>query len=428
MKKFTLYILIVLLYPVVLNAQNSTTPEKVSLQYCIQQAIKNFPVQKQLQLNQSKYKLEQENTKKNYLPTLDLNGMASYQSDVTKVPLPPTLGFSIPEISKDWYKVNLDLEQFIWDGGMTKNQKVLQTADYKIADQQVKVKTFTLKKQVDILYFNILFSQTSLDALHVLIKDLDARIKDAETAMQNGTLLPADVDALKVNKKLAQQQIIEKSEEQKGLIGSLNQLTGLNIQSAKQLIVPKANITSYTFVNNRPEYKLLELQKNKISALEKMSTVKRMPKIKLFGQAGYGRPGYDMLDDDFKTYYKVGVSLHWNIFDWNRVKNEKQILTIQSDIIKTEQENFNQSLRAELKKQLASIQKVEKLIQTDKDILQLQKNVVAAANNKLKNGTITATTYLIELNKEIKAQLTMEAHKIQLEFAKYQYLTTLGNL
>ncbi len=427
MKKTMYFVfLMAIAFPAVLPAQEQ--PSKVSLQYCLQQAVKHFPVTQQLQLNQNKYQLQQQNTKKNYLPSLNLNGQASYQSDVTKVPMPSVPGFDIPVIDKDWYKINLDLEQFVWDGGLTKNQKAVETADYRLADQQVQVKTYNLKKQVNLLYFNILFLQASLDALHVLVSDLDARIKEAEAALKNGVLLPADVDALRVNKKMAEQQIIEKTEDQKGLIASLNRLTGLHIASAKQMQVPNVQIASYTFVNNRPEYKMLDLQKSKLSALQKMTTVKRMPVFKVFGQAGYGRPGYDMLNPDFDTYYKIGLALHWNIFDWNRMKHEKQILTIQSDILKTEQENFDQSLRAQLEKLLAGIHKVEKLIATDHDIVQLQKNVVAAAGNKLKNGTITATTYLIELNKEVKAQLTMQAHKLQLQFAKNQYLTALGDL
>ena len=426
MNKTIFYIGLILFFPAILIAQEGQ--QKFSLQQCLQEAVKHFPTQKQFQLNQSKYALEQNNIKKNYLPQMNLNGQASYQSDVTKVPSPPIPGFDMPVISKDWYKINFDLDQLIWDGGLTKSQKELQTADYKISDQQVKIKTFALKKQVNILYFNILFLQANLDALHVLVNDLNARIKEAEVAQQNGTLLQADVDALKVNQMLAEQQIIEKAGDQKGLIASLNQLTRLKIISAKELITPKARITSYTFVNNRLEYQLFNLQKSKLTALEKMTTVKRMPVFKLFGQAGYGRPGYDLLNDKFDTYYMAGVRLHWNIFDWNRAKHEKQILNIQSDIIHTEQETFNQSLRAELDKQLAGIQKFEKLIKTDKEILQLQKNVVDAAGNKLKNGTITATSYLIELNKDVKAQLTMQAHKLQLLFAKYQYLTAIGNL
>jgi len=426
MNKIIFYIGLILFFPAILFAQEKQ--QKFSLQQCLQEAVKHFPTQKQLRLNQSKYALEENNIKKNYLPQMNLNGQASYQSDVTKVPSAPIPGFDMPVISKDWYKINFDLNQLIWDGGLTKSQRQLQTADYKISDQQVEIKTFELKKQVNILYFNILFLQANLDALHVLVSDLDARIKDAEAAQRNGNLLQADVDALKVNQKMAEQQIIEKAGDQNGLIAFMNQLTHLKITSAKELVIPEVNITSYAFVNNRPEYQLLTLQKSKLTVLEKLTAVKRMPVFKLFGQAGYGRPGYDLLNVNFDTYYMAGVRLHWNIFDWNRTKHEKQILNIQSDIIHTEQETFNQSLRAELDKQLAGIQKFEKLIKTDKEILQLQKNVVAAAGNKLKNGTITATSYLIELNKDVKAQLTMQAHKLQLLFAKYQYLTAIGNL
>jgi len=426
MKKTNFYIILILFFPTMLFAQQNLP--KVSLQQCLREAVNHYPTQKQFQLNQSKYVLEEKNIKKNYLPQLNLNGQASHQSDVTKVPLPPVQGFNIPVLSKDWYKVNFDLDQLVWDGGFTKYQKSLQTAEYKISDQQVKIKIFDLKKRITVLYFNILFLQANLNALHVLVSDLDARIKDAEAAVKNGVLLPADVDALKVNKKLAQQQIIEKTADQKGLLASLNQFTHLNIVSAGQLTIPAVKITYYTFVNNRPDYKMLGLQKSKLMVLKKMTRVKHMPVFKLFGQAGYGRPGYDMLNNNFKTYYMAGVRLHWNIFDWNHTRNEKQILNIQSEIVRTEQQTFNQSLRADLEKQLSNIHKFEKLIKTDQAILQLQKHVVTAADNKLKNGTITTTSYLIELNKEVKAQLTMQAHKLQLLFAKYQYLTAIGNL
>ena len=426
MNKTIFYIGLLLLFPAFLFAQERQ--QKFTLQQCLQEAVKHFPTQKQLSLNQNKHILQENNIKKNYLPQLNLNGQASYQSDVTKVPIPPIPNFEMPVISRNWYKINFDLDQIIWDGGITKSKQQLETVDYKISDQQVKIKTFALKKQVNIMYFNILFLQANLDALHVLIKDLNARIKDAETALKNGILLPSDVDVLKVNKKQAEQQIIEKQEDEKGLIASLNQFTRLNITSAKELATPKITLSDYTFINNRPEYQLLSLQKTKFSALEKMTATKHMPVFKLFGQAGYGRPGYDLLNDKFDTYYMVGVRLHWNIFDWNHVKQEKQILNIQSDIINTEQETFNESLRAELEKRRAGIQKFVRLINADKEILQLQQSVVSAANNKLKNGTITATNYLIELNKEVNVQLTMQAHKLQLLFAKYQYITAIGNL
>ena len=135
-----------------------------------------------------------------------------------------------------------------------------------------------------------------------------------------------------------------------------------------------------------------------------------------------------MLDNNFDDYYMVGIRLHWNIWDWGKVKREKQVFDIQNNIIDTQKETFNQNLRADLHKRIADIEKYTEIIGRDNDIVQLQKNVVETANRKLKNGTITSTGYLIELNKMMEAKLNLEAHKLQLIFAKYQYLTSVGNL
>jgi len=425
MNKIFIAIGLLLFFPWMGFSQNTSV---ITLENCQQKAIENFPTNKQLGLNQSKHKLLIENIKKNYLPALNFNSQVSYQSDVTKVPSVPVPGFSMPSLSNDWYKFNLDIDQLIWDGGMTKKKQSLENYDYKIADQSVKVKNYQLKQQVNVLYFNMLFLRENIAVLHVLIDDLDARIKDANAALQNGMLLQADVDVLKVNKKQAEQQLIEKQEDLKGLVGAMQEITHLKISSANQLQVPQLKITDYQYVNNRPAYQLLSLQQNKFDALKSLTAAKRMPVFKAFGQAGYGRPGYDMLNPDFDTYYMVGIRLHWNIYDWGHVKHEKAILNVQRDIVKTEKQTFDQSLKADLQQRRAGIQKFEKLLTTDREILDLQKSVVKTANDKLKNGTITPTNYLIELNKQIKAQLNMEAHKLQLSFAKYQYITAIGNL
>ncbi len=425
MNKIIIAIGLLLFLPWTGFSQNRAT---ITLEECQQKAVENFPTNKQIGLNQSKHKLLIENIKKNYLPALNFNSQVSYQSDVTKVPSVPVPGFSMPSLSNDWYKFNLDIDQLIWDGGMTKKQQTVENYDYKIADQGVKVKSYQLKQQVNILYFNILFLRENIAVLHVLIDDLDARIKDANAALRNGMLLQADVDVLKVNKKQAEQQLIEKQENLKGLVGAMQEITHLKISSADQLLVPQLKITNYQYVNNRPAYQLLSLQQNKFDALKSLTDAKRMPVFKAFGQTGYGRPGYDMLNPDFDTYYMVGIRLHWNIWDWGHVKHEKAILNVQRDIVKTEKQTFDQSLKADLQQRKAGIQKFEKLLTTDREILDLQKSVVKTANDKLKNGTITPTNYLIELNKQIKAQLNMEAHKLQLNFAKYQYITAIGNL
>ena len=64
------------------------------------------------------------------------------------------------------------------------------------------------------------------------------------------------------------------------------------------------------------------------------------PKINAFGQAGYGNTGLNMLNNSFQTFYLFGVKANWNVFDWNKTKNEKQALSISNEIITTEKETF----------------------------------------------------------------------------------------
>lgn len=402
--------------------------ELVSLDDCYENAIINYPNFKQTELNIAIYELNNKNAKTNYYPSLNLNGQLSWQSDVTKITLPAGIGFQAPEIAKDWYKLNLDVQQVIYDGGVTSGQKNLNASELEVSNQQVQIEIYQLKEKVNHLYFNILFLNKNIDVLNVLTENLVASITDAEAAYENGVILKSELDKINVEYIHVRQQIIEKESDMMAVVSALNELTKLNIESASNLETPNLTIDNYTFVNNRPEYLMLTKQQDKLTAVKKLTSSKRRPKLSAFGQAGYGRPGYNMLDDDFVDYYMVGARLNWNIWDWNKVKNEKQILDIQNEIIDSKKQSFDQGLRADLYKRIDDISKFEKLLSADETIVGLQNSIVSTALSQFNNGTITSTTYLIELNKLANSKLSLEAHKLQLVFAKYQYLSAIGNL
>lgn len=403
------------------------TSQVVTLDDCYTAAINNYPNLRQMDMDVQINKLNTQNIQTTYLPSMSLNGQASYQSDVTQVPI-SVPGIVIPTISKDWYAVNLDIEQMIYDGGLTSNRKKVENADLDINHQKLQIEFYQLKDQVNKLYFGVILLRKQLEILEVLKKNLESTISDAQVALDNGALLSSDVDALKVEYHLALQQIIEKQEDARALIGSLQVITGLSFSGVDQLVVPETTVVDYQFVNNRPEYMLLGKQQSKIEALTELTQTKRLPILMAFGQAGYGRPGYDMLNDDFDAYYKLGARLHWNIWDWSKVKREKLVLNVQNEIITTQKQSFDQHLKVELESKISAIRKAEQLISSDQIIVDLQQNVVSTANVQLRNGSITTTNYIIEINKQVKAQLSMEAHKLQLIYSKYQYNIALGNL
>ncbi len=410
--------------PLFVNAQHLQT---FTLTACYDSAVNNYPNLHQIDLNRAINELKKKNIKTTYYPKLSLNGQASYQSDVTKVPTLVNIpGFSIPELEKDWYKINLDIEQMIYDGGLTSNRKKIEDADLRISDQKILVEIYQLKERVNNLFFSIVYLNKSRDILNILIKNLDLRLEDANKAYQNGMLLQSDLDAINVEISSGQQKIIEFDSDIEGLLASLNEICGLDIKSPYQLKLTDIQIADYNFINNRPEYQLLSLQQEKVNSLKSLSTVKRMPVFVAFGQMGYGRPGYDMLKNEFDDYYMVGLRLRWSIWDWGRVMREKQVFDIQNSIINSQKATFEQALRADMRKKVSDINKYNKLIEADEKIVKLQENVLKTAASRMDNGTITTGNYLIEVNKKLRSDLNLEAHKLQLIYSKILYLTSIG--
>ncbi len=61
-------------------------------------------------------------------------------------------------------------------------------------------------------------------------------------------------------------------------------------------------------------------------------------------------------------------------------------------------------------------------------MLQLREEISDHAATKLSNGTITATEYITELNKESLARINLATHEILLKQSICNYLTIQGNL
>ncbi len=423
--KNILFALIIFISPLLLTAQHV---KNITLNYCLQKALQHAPQSSLPAIYKEMSKLKTKNISINYLPTLNINGQATYQSDVTKVPLPPSPIFSIEPINKDWYKLNLDIKQIIWDGGFTSAQKKVEQNNLKISNREVSIQTYGIKEKVIRLFFTALFFRDNIAVLKIVQKNMNTKIKEAQNAVNNGILLQADLNALKVENKIIEQNIIKKQEDAKGIIGTLNELTGLKITNLDVLKKPVPKQINFHFINNRPDIKMLDIQQNQLKTLKTLYMAKRMPVFLAFGQIGYGRPGYDMLNNNFDTYYLVGIKLHWNIWDWNKIKNEKKILEIQNNILSVKKNVINQNMRAQLQKQKASIEKFQRLINTDNEIIALQQSVVDKTESQLKNGTIIPTNYILELNKLTKLKLEQKAHILQLIFAQYQYITLTGNL
>lgn len=146
-----------------------------------------------------------------------------------------------------------------------------------------------------------------------------------------------------------------------------------------------------------------------------------------FFQGGLGRPGLNMLDNDFQGYYIGGLRLSWNITNFYTYKNEKKIIANSQNMIDIQRETFLFNTNLTLKQQNADITKMQELIETDKSIVTLRESVKNTTQNQLTYGTATTNDYLIAVNAEDQAKQNLILHEIQLLMTEYNTQTTSGN-
>jgi len=134
-----------------------------------------------------------------------------------------------------------------------------------------------------------------------------------------------------------------------------------------------------------------------------------------------------MLDNSFQPFYLIGLKLNWTILDWNTNKKQRESLLINKEIIDNEQEVFELNTTIELNQQSAEIAKISEYIQSDTKIIDLHKTILKSSESQLKNGVITASSYITDLTNLTEAESNLSTHKIQLQLAQANYNTTNGN-
>jgi len=399
----------------------------VTLDYCLSQALANHPLFDQYDLLSSASELRTKNINRNYLPEMNINGDAHYQSDVTEIPVFNPL-VTIEPLDKDQYKISLDVSQMIYDGGITKRNKDVEYIDNQINQQNVGIDLYRLKERIVGVYFSIISLQENRGLLDVNRQNLISRLKEVESGVKNGVVLSSNAEILKAELLKIDQKEIEIDAGIASGYKVLSILIGEEIAQGTKLEWGNPVIEQYLPGHDRLEYNLFSLQQQKAESMKKLASSKLMPRLLAYGQAGYGKPGFNMLLNKFDDYYIVGAKLNWNFWNWNKTRNEKTILDLHKEIIDKNRESFDQSLATDLERRMAEIVKIETLLPKDEEIAGIRAGIVVTYASRLQNGVITATEYIAELNAETEAKLNLKIHEVQMVRAKYEYLATAGKL
>lgn len=395
---------------------------QLSINECYSKAKENYPLIKQYDLidNSKDYNLS--NAGKAYLPQITFSAKATYQSDVTKLPIDLSQtgiqGMNIPALNKDQYGATIDLNQIIWDGGAIRSKKKNIRTSSEIEKKSLDVDLYSINERVNQVFFGILLFDAQIGQNKLYQDELQRNYNKIVSCIQNGMANQADLDAIKVEQLKAKQTESQLFHTRKAYIEILSALIGEEINSNTTLIKPETLLFINTNIQ-RPELELFQARMKNLEMQNQEINTRLMPRLGIFATGGYGRPGLNMLENEFSAYYIAGVNVSWNLSNLYSHKNNKQ--KIQSDVlsVRAQQETFVFNTNMDISQKQSEINKYRDLLKYDDEIIALRSSIKQSSEAKMANGTISGTDLMRDVYAEQSARQDKIRHEIEMLLAMY---------
>lgn len=400
--------------------------QQITLEECQQKAQVNYPLILQYNLVERTKEYNLGNASKGYLPQFTMTGKATYQSDVTELPI-EIPGVSVKGLSKDQYQVMLELNQKIWDGGEIHYQRKKVKASSNVDREQLNVDMYALNDRVNQVYFGILMLDENLKQNKLLQEDLQRSYQQVSAYMANGIANQSDLDAVRVEQLNTRQSETELLTSRGAYIQMLSLLIGEEINRETKFMKPATTDVTLANVINRPELLWFDAQRESLDVSESSLRVRNRPNLGLFVQGAYGNPGLNMLKNEFSPFYIAGVRLSWNFGALYTLRNDKRVIENNRQKLQSNREVFLFNTRLQATQDNSAIQSVKAVMREDDEIIALRTNIRKAAEAKVANGTLTVTDMLREITAESLARQTKAMHEVQLLMNIYQWKYTTNN-
>lgn len=388
-----------------------------------QQALAHYPLTRQRDLLQQTDHITLANINRGNLPQLLFSGQATYQSEVTELGSPVD-GFQIRPPKKNQYKVVADLSQVVYDGGLSRARKGLQQLSTQVAQQELEVELYRLRERISQIFLGILLLDKQAEQAGLIKKDLASGISKTRSQVNNGVAFRSNLDVLLAESLRADQRIRELQAARRGLILTLGLFLNQALDTTTVFLTPAAPPLPPAI--SRPELTLYQGQSLLLAGQKDLLQARSRPQVSLFGQGGYGRPGFNFLRNEFAFFSLAGLRFTWGL-DWMyTLKNEKRLLLLNDQALGLQRETFMLNTNTELTQQMAEVQKLEQMIASDEQIIALRASVKRAAQAQLDNSVITSHDYIREVNAEDQARQTLILHQLQVLQARIHYQNLAG--
>ncbi|WP_295911386.1 TolC family protein [uncultured Alistipes sp.] len=373
------------------------------------------------------------NARRTWLPQLGLSAQATWQTGVPNFPDALTgmlaqQGISIPGLDKDQYKVQLELNQTIWDGGKAGADKRIAEAEAAEQQRSADVDFYALQGRVDNLYFGILLLEEQIVQTNLTLELLRSNFDKVRALRRNGVATQADADAVEAELLSVGQQLTQVEASRDSYRRMLEVFIGRPLGDAA-LVRPDV-AEPHSFEPERPELALFDARIDKLAAQESLVKSSSRPRFGLFAQGYYGYPGLDymqsMMNGDWSWNALVGVRMSWNFGAYYTRGNSLKKLRSAQQQVEVQRDIFLFNTKLQTTEESGDIARLRKALADDDRIVALRRSVREAAESKLRNGVIDTNDLLRKITEEAAAATARSAREIELVKTIYELKHTVN--
>ena len=405
-----------------------------TLEECQQAAERNYPLIQQYDLINKTTELTVSNIQKGWLPQVSASAQATYQSDVVSFPdemqaLYQQMGINMKGLTKDQYRVGIDVQQTVFDGGAIRSQKEIARAQGQVQQAQNEVNIYQVRRRVNEMYFALLLIDEQMKLNADLQELLAGNERKLESMKKNGTAAESDWHSVKAERLNVVQQMTSLQAQRQVLARMFSTFCGIEVKEATKPNCQLSIVNGQS--NNRPELKAIDAQLRLADAQEKAINSALMPRLGVFAQGFYGYPGYNMFEDMMSRKWSlngmIGARLTWNIGALYTRKNDKAKIQLQRDMAENSRDVFLFNNNLVQIQQNENITRYQRLMSDDEEIIRLRSSVRKAAESKLAHGIIDVNDLVKEINSENQARVQQTVHEIEMLKEIYDLKYTTNN-
>ncbi|HLV51437.1 MAG TPA: TolC family protein [Flavobacterium sp.] len=431
MKKFT-FVLAFALFGITLQAQNTLTLSE-AVNYALQN--KAEAVKARLSVENSEYQIQE--VRANALPQINIDGGLTYNAILQETAMDFMGESMVIAMGRPWQSTaTVSLSQQLFNQAVFTGLKAAKTTRefYKINAQLTEEQVI---EKVATSYYEVYKTKSQLTTIESTIENT-TRVRDViESLYENGLAKKIDLDRTNVtlnNIKSSRQQLLNALQVKEN---ALKYLIGMDINTEISLpentfeITPHVLVDETTNIENRTEIKLLEKQGELLALNKKATEAQGYPSLSLnanYGYLGIGDkfPWFQSYPGAYwSDYASVGLNLRIPVFNGGVIRAKARQAQIEIDKLEADKRDTRLALDLSLRNAITQLNNSLITLNTQKENVNLAKEVLSNVENNYKFGLATLTdlldaetSYADAQNNHTNALLDYKLAEVQLIKAK----------